>query len=97
MTTTSLGDARDHLSEYVAGVERTHDRVTITRYGKPAAVLVSAEELAALDETLDIVSTPGALDDIRRAGAEVSRGEYVTAEQMSHILSERRAAEHRPA
>lgn len=97
MTTTSLGDARDHLSEYVADVERTHDRVTITRYGKPAAVLVSAEELAALDETLDIVSTPGALDDIRQAEAEVSRGEYVTAEQMSRVLAERRAAEHRPA
>ncbi len=92
---TPLGDARDHLSEYVADVQRTHNRVTITRYGQPAAVLISAEELASLEETLDILSTPGALEDIRRAEAEVGRGEYVTAQEMSRILAERRASEHR--
>lgn len=97
MTTTPLGDARDHLSEYVADVQRTHDRVTITRYGQPAAVLISADELASLDETVDILSTPGALDDIRQAAAEVGHGQYVTAEQMSKILAERGKREHRSA
>ena len=67
MTATPLGNARDHLSEYVADVQRTHNRVTITRYGQPAAVLISADELASLDETVDILSTPGALDAIRQA------------------------------
>lgn len=62
MTTTPLGDSRDHLSEYVADVQRTHKRVTITRYGQPAAVLVSTEELASLDETVDILSTRAAGD-----------------------------------
>ncbi len=93
MTATPLGDARDHLSEYVADVERTHNRVTITRHGRPAAVLVSADELASLDETVDILSTPGALDQIREAEAEISEGEYVVAEEMSRILAERRARE----
>lgn len=97
MTTTPLGDARDHLSEYVADVQRTHDRVTITRYDQPAAVLISADELASLDETIDILSTPGALEEIRQADAEISRGEYVTAEQMSKIIAERRTREHRSA
>lgn len=94
MTATPLGDARDHLSEYVADVQRTHNRITITRYGQPAAVLISAEELASLDETVDILSTPGALEEIRQAQAEVDRGEYVTAEEMSRILAERLAREH---
>ncbi len=93
MTATPLGDARDHLSEYVADVERTHNRVTITRHGRPAAVLISADELASLDETVDILSTPGALEQIRQAEAEVSGGEYVTAEEMSRILVERRVRE----
>ncbi len=31
---------------------RTHERVSITRNGKPAAVLISAEDLEALEETL---------------------------------------------
>lgn len=95
MTAIPLGEARDHLSEYVADVQRTHNRVTITRYGQPAAVLISADELASLDETVDILSTPGALDQIRQAEAEVNRGEYVGAEEMSRRLAERRTAERR--
>lgn len=95
MTATPLGNARDHLSEYVADVQRTHNRLTITRYGQPAAVLISADELASLDETVDILSTPGALDGIREAEAEIRRGEYVTGEEMSRILAERQERERR--
>lgn len=94
MTTTPLGDARDHLSEYVADVQRTHNRVTITRYGIPAAVLISADELASLDETVDILSTPGALEQIQAAAAEIDRGEYVTTGEMKRLLEERRSREH---
>ncbi len=93
MTAIPLGEARDHLSEYVADVQRTHNRVTITRYGQPAAVLISPDELESLDETVDILSIPGALEDIRQAEAEINRGEYVTAEEMSRILADRRAGE----
>jgi antitoxin YefM len=50
--TTSLADARTQLSRYVEDVVQTHERVTITRHGKPAAVLISAEDLEALEETL---------------------------------------------
>ncbi len=52
MKTTSLADVRTQLSRYVEDVVRTHERVTITRNGRPAAVLISAEELDALEETL---------------------------------------------
>jgi len=93
VTAIPLGEARDHLSEYVADVQRTHNRVTITRYGQPAGVLVSPDELASLDETVDILSIPGALDDIRQAEAEIARGEYLSAEEMTQILAERRARE----
>lgn len=87
MTTTPLGDARDHLSEYVADVQRTHDRMTITRHGRPAAVLISPDELASLDETVDILSQPGALEQIRQSEVETDRGEYVDAEEMSRRLA----------
>ncbi len=52
MKTTSLADVRTKLSRYVDEVVRTHERVTITKNGKPAAVLISAEDLDALGETL---------------------------------------------
>ncbi len=31
----------------------------------PAAILISADQLPSLDETVDILSTPGALEEIR--------------------------------
>jgi antitoxin YefM len=85
-----LADARNRLSELVAEVERTHARVTITKHGHPAAVLISPEDLISLEETLDILSDPAALADIREAEAEVSRGEYTSAEEMARLLEDRR-------
>lgn len=52
MKTTSLADVRSQLSKYVDDVVTTHERVTITKNGKPAAVLISAEDLESLEETL---------------------------------------------
>ena len=38
-----LGEARNRLSQYIAEVEHTHERVTITRHGLRAVVLLSAQ------------------------------------------------------
>ena len=74
MTTVPLGEAKNRLSEYVSGVERTHERVTITRHGRTAAVLVSAEDLAALEETLDILAKPDAVAAIAEGLADLEAG-----------------------
>lgn len=88
-----LADARNRLSEVVAEVEETHERVTITKHGHPAAVLLSPDDLAALEETLDLLSDPEALADIREAETEAGRGEYSSAEQVNRLLEERRRRE----
>jgi antitoxin YefM len=59
MTTVPLATARDQLSALVEGVVGTHDRVTVTRNGLPAVVIIAVEDLEALEETLDILSEPG--------------------------------------
>jgi prevent-host-death family protein len=71
MTVVPLGDARDRLSEYVNEVEKTHDRVTITRHGRAAAVLVPSDDLAGLEETLEILGIRGELDAIREGQADI--------------------------
>lgn len=76
MTAVPLGDARDRLSEYVSEVERTHQRVTITRHGHPAAVLISADDLAAIEETLEILGTPGAAEAIHEGLADAAAGRF---------------------
>jgi len=77
MTIESLRTVRDHFSEMVERVELHHERVTVTRNGREAAVLISPDDLAALEETIDVLSDPQALADIREADAAYARGDVV--------------------
>lgn len=76
VTAVPLGEDRDRLSEYVADVERTHERITITRHGRTAAVLISADDLAAIEETLQILGTPGAVEAIREGQADAAADRF---------------------
>jgi antitoxin YefM len=74
-----LAEIKKRLSEIVDGVEERHDRVVLTRHGRPAAVIMSPDELESLEETLDILSDPRAMREIRRAEAAIDAGEVVDA------------------
>ena len=86
-----MAQARDHFAEVVESVQKTHDRVTLTRHGQPAAVIIAAADLDSILETLDVLSTPGALDAIREAEADVAAGRYVTMEDMRAAVRDRAA------
>ena len=77
VTTEPVRSVRDHLSELVERVQREHDRVVITRNGREAAVLISTDDLAELEETLSVLSNPEALADIRDADAAYVTGDVV--------------------
>lgn len=77
-----LGEAKDHLSEYVSEVARTHDRVTITRHGQPVAILVSVDDMEGVEETMDILSTPGEYEAISEGLRQADRGEYVDKDAL---------------
>ncbi|GHJ49580.1 hypothetical protein Cs7R123_69220 [Catellatospora sp. TT07R-123] len=72
-TTLPLADVRDRLSPLVTSVETTHERVVITKNGRPAAVLISYEDLESLQETLEILSEPGIVEEIRDALTDSER------------------------
>ena len=78
-----LKDVKNHLSEVVDKVEREHDRVIITKHGRPAAVVVSIDDLESLEETLDIMGRPRLLAQVRDSLAELERDEaqVLTKEQ----------------
>jgi len=67
----SLAEAKTHLSEVVEGVESEHRRVVITKHGHPSVVVLAVADLEALEETLDVLSDPEAMADLREA--EVAR------------------------
>ena len=73
--TTSLADAKSHLSAIVASAELTHECAIITKNGKPAAIIIGIEFISGpLAEQPSRVGKPleGALAG--RFGAR--RGEY---------------------
>lgn len=89
----TLAEVKAHLSRYVDAAEQQHRRTTITRRGKPAAVLVSVADLEALEETISVLSSLEAIQDLIAAEAEWTRGEYTSAAEMTEILAARRRAE----
>ncbi len=86
MSTQSLRDVRDHFSDVVDRVEREHERVTVTRNGRAAAVIVSPEDLAALEDTLDVLSDAEALADIREADAAYQSGDVLRGVDAARAL-----------
>lgn len=82
MSTLSLSEIKARLSEIVDQVESNHDRVVLTRNGVPAAVIMSPEDLQALEDTLDLLSDPQALAEIRNARRAVDEGDVVTADEL---------------
>lgn len=73
----ALRTVKDRLSEFVERVQREHDRITITKNGRPAAVLISAEDLDALEETLAVLADRKTVRDLIEAEAAVAAGDVV--------------------
>ncbi|MHB1553465.1 MAG: type II toxin-antitoxin system Phd/YefM family antitoxin [Acidimicrobiales bacterium] len=80
--TLPLAEIKAHLSEIVDRIEHEHDRVVLTRNGRAAAVIMSPDDLEALEDTLELLSDPKTLKEIDRARQDVARGKVVTAEEL---------------
>jgi len=77
MMTEALRTVRDRLSEYVDRVEREHERVVVTRNGRPAAVLINPDELESLEETLSVLADDDAVRALRDAREAIAGGDSV--------------------
>jgi antitoxin YefM len=73
----SLADAKARLSEVVEGIETEHRRVVITKHGRPSVVVLAVEDLEALEDTLDLLSNPDAMVELREAATARQSGEAI--------------------
>ena len=73
MKTVPLSEAKAKLSDLIKQVAARDEQVTITRNGRPAAVLVSPDEFESWQETLAIRSDPELMKEIRRGLRALSR------------------------
>jgi prevent-host-death family protein len=81
-----LSEAKDKLSGLVEDVDTTHEIVTITRHGRPVAVLMSADDLDSLHETLYWLSQPGIRDSLAEATVAIEAGDTVGSDQLRREL-----------
>lgn len=84
MTTMPLADAKARLSAVLGEVGDTHERLIITRNGRPEAVIISIDDLAAIEETLG---------SIRDAEEDLAAGEGIGADDLRQLMAERARTE----
>jgi prevent-host-death family protein len=81
MKSVPLSEAKDHLSALLDEVE-DGETVRITRHGKVAGVLMNADALETLLDTLDWMSDPTLEEDTRQGEAEIAAGQTVLLEDF---------------
>lgn len=90
MSTLPLSEVKARLSEIADEVDRTHDRVHVTRHGREYVVLISAEDLDSLEATIELLADEDAVSRVRNAEAAVSAGQLTTVEEMDELMGQRR-------
>lgn len=69
-----ISEVKARLPELVTGVEEREEEVIVTRNGKPAARLINYAEYERLKETLDVLSDPDLMEQIRGSLAYFTAG-----------------------
>ena len=88
MITLPIADARSRLSKLIDEATTTHERFEITRNGRRAAVLLSADDYDTLQETITVLSDQELLAAHREGQAAIDAGEYLDADQLAHAMRE---------
>ncbi|WP_282848261.1 type II toxin-antitoxin system Phd/YefM family antitoxin [Microbacterium oxydans] len=70
----SVSEAKDRFSQLVESVDTMHEAVTITRHGRPVVVMLSVDDLKALQETLALLQDPHHLDEVVEADDDIAVG-----------------------
>jgi prevent-host-death family protein len=73
MKTMPLSEVKTKLSELVDAVQRRDEVVTITRNGKPVAIIVSKDEYEGWRETVEIMKDETFMREIRRGIRSLKR------------------------
>ena len=80
--TVSATNARIKLYDLLEEVEKLSKRVVITSHGKTKAVLVNADELEALEETLKVLRDKRAIASIAKSMKEIKAGKIIPFEKV---------------
>jgi prevent-host-death family protein len=85
MKTLPLSEVKTRLSQLIDQIESRDEVITITRNGRPAAILVSPDEFESWKETVAVRSDTELMKEIRRGlrGLKRARKLYTLEELFS--------------
>ena len=89
MRTLPLSEVKARLSEIAEEVDRTHERVQVTRNGREYVVLLAAADLDSLEATLELLADEAAMTRVRQAEADLAAGRLTTAAEMAELMTQR--------
>lgn len=82
MSTIPMSKAKTHLARLLNEVQELGERVTITRSGRPVAVLLAVEEYEALLETLEVLAENELTRAVEEGLDDVQAGRVVSHEDV---------------
>jgi len=95
MTTVSLTEARKRLPELVRSVAEQGKVYSLTRRGRPIAVIMSEEDYQSIKETLEVLADRAEAKGIRRGRKEIAAGRAVNLEDALDRLAVAETTRHR--
>lgn len=87
--TIPVRELRTHLAELLDEVAHRREHVTITRRGRPSAVLIPVDEYAALEETAEILSDDETLAAIRQGLDDIAADDVVALDDVREQFARR--------
>lgn len=91
--TLSVAELQARLSQVIDRVDNRGGRVTVTVDGRPAAVILSVDDLESMEETLAVLSDPQAMRELARSQVELDRGKGEDLQTLAAAMRARRPAE----
>jgi antitoxin YefM len=86
MRSLTVTEVKARLNELVDDAESTHEQIVITKHGRPAAVIVAAEDLESLQETVYWLSRPGIRGSVAEAEADIEDGRTIGSDELRRQL-----------
>jgi prevent-host-death family protein len=90
-TVLPLSEVKAHLSEIAEQVDRTHDRVLITKNGRDYVVLMSVADLESIEATMELLMDPEAQRRLASSADDIARGDLLDEDEVRALVARRRS------
>lgn len=87
METLPLNEFQRRVTELIHTVQRTNERITVTEDDEPAVVIMSADDLDRLQETIAVLADRDLMNQLDAAHQEIARGEVLSDEEMNELTA----------